>query len=1171
MTVLFSGMKLSAFVQGGPDSFEHLSLEEGLSQSIVSVIHKDRRGFMWFGTQSGLNRFDGYSFRIFKHLPFDSTSISGNDISSITENKDGMLWIGTSTAGLNRMNPRTETFTSFRHDPANPNSIGSDHVGYAFEDSKRQIWIITSAGGVDRMDLRTGRIQRYRHSLSDPESISDDKIYCVTTDAAGNIWFGTSKGLNRYDRNKDAFVRYMHDPNDPESLGYDQVVHIYESPREPGILWIGTADPKSLTDGGGLNRFDVASGKFRRYTHDPSNPRSIGSDLVGMIIEDRSGALWIGTGKGLSHFDRQSGVFKTFIPYPDEKRGHGNTVTAICLDVLGRVWITTIDKASVHCFNPADGSFATYTHNSDGPRRLSGAFVHAMFEDSTGVLWIGTELGGLTKINHYGRKFELRSADPRDPAPLSNGLVRSLLVDKSGCLWAGVLREGLNRYSPDRKSVRYFRPNKKQKGALPNGNIWALCEDRAGNVWAGTLGGGLCRFDKASETFTTYSHDPKNDGSISSDYIRVIFEDSEGRLWVGTETAGLNLYDAGSDSFIHFKHDPGDMASIGANAVRAIAQDASGVIWIGTFGGGLNRMIIKLAPGGGVRTAAFKRYAHDPHNPDGISQNLIQSMCADTKGRIWIGTFGGGLDCFDPKHGTFRHFTEQNSDLPNNVIYGVLCDDAGRIWFSSNRGISRCDPETGIIANYDVSDGLQSMEFNGQAAYKAGNGEMFFGGINGYNSFFPDSIIANPNIPRVAVTDFRIFDNPVQVGGDSPLQANILETSEITLPHWQNDVSFTFAALHYNCPSKNRYSYMLVNYDTRWREGSSTRTAAYTNLDPGEYIFRVRAASGDGVWNLEGVSIRLIIRPPWWKTAPAYVAYVVLFLLLLFGIHRIQHRRITAKEREASLLREAELRASMAEAEARAARAEKERVSHELEEARKLQLSLLPRELPLLPDLDIAVHMQTAAEVGGDYYDFLLDENGRLTVAVGDATGHGLSAGTMVSVIKSLFVANVSSSDIRHFFRNCTRILKQLRLGNLYMGLTLVRIERGVVEASAAGMPPIYIYRHNRGEVDVVTMKGMPLGAFDEFAYQDARLDLNPGDTLLIMSDGLPELFNDRREMYDYGRVCDTFRQCGHMQPQEVINTLVSSADHWRNGCLPNDDITFVVLKMKNGPAKAAA
>jgi serine phosphatase RsbU (regulator of sigma subunit) len=605
--------------------------------------------------------------------------------------------------------------------------------------------------------------------------------------------------------------------------------------------------------------------------------------------------------------------------------------------------------------------------------------------------------------------------------------------------------------------------------------------------------------------------------------------------------------------------------------VRSIVQDESGTIWVGTFGGGLNRMNMERRPGRSAKQVTFRRFKHDPHNPASLSQDLIQSLCVDRDGQIWIGTFGGGLDCFDSKLETFRHLTEENSDLPKNVIYAVLCDDKGRIWMSSNRGISRYDPVSGSVANYDVSDGLQSMEFNGQSAYKARSGEMFFGGINGLNFFFPDSITAIPSIPQVVVTDFRIFDKPVQVGGDSPLQANILETKDIVLPYWQNDLSFAFSALHYNSPGKNRYKYMLENFDAHWRDGSVTRTATYTNLDPGEYVFRVRASNCDGVWNLEGTSIHLVIRPPWWKTVQAYIGYGVIALLLFLGIYRLQHRRITKREREASLLREAVLRASMAEAESRATRAESERVTHELEQARKLQLSLLPRELPKLPDLDIAVHMQTATEVGGDYYDFLVDENGRLTVAIGDATGHGLSAGTMVSLIKCLFVANVLHSDIRHFFHSCTRILKQLRLGNLYMALTLVRIQRGVIEASAAGMPPIYIYRRERGEVDIITLKGMPLGAFDEFVYQDVHFYLNPGDTMLLLSDGLPELFNDRREMYDYGRVCDTFRQYGHMQPQEVINALVSSADKWRNDCLPNDDITFVVLKMKNGPAKAAA
>ncbi|MCU0645997.1 MAG: SpoIIE family protein phosphatase, partial [bacterium] len=381
--------------------------------------------------------------------------------------------------------------------------------------------------------------------------------------------------------------------------------------------------------------------------------------------------------------------------------------------------------------------------------------------------------------------------------------------------------------------------------------------------------------------------------------------------------------------------------------------------------------------------------------------------------------------------------------------------------------------------------------------------------------------------------------------------------------HWQNNISFEFVALHYNQPVKNKYSYILVNYDQDWRPAGSQRTATYTNLEPGEYFFRVRGSNNDGIWNKKGAVIRLLITPPWWKTTWSYLSYAVLLVGLFFASHRFQRIVVEKRERNRAQIREAELRAQAAEAQARAIQAENERKTIELEKARRLQLSMLPKQLPSVPYLDIAVHMQTATEVGGDYYDFYLDEKNDLTVVIGDATGHGLNAGTMVSVMKGLFIANVAQSDFKTFFENCTRTIKRLHLGNLYMALALLKIENDELIYSAAGMPPIFIYRNQTKTVEEVILKGMPLGAFDDFSYQDKHIDLKTGDTILLLSDGLPELFNEKKEMFDYHRVKAAFEKVGHETPEKIIDHFIDVAEQWRNGRVQDDDVTFVVLKMK--------
>ena len=502
--------------------------------------------------------------------------------------------------------------------------------------------------------------------------------------------------------------------------------------------------------------------------------------------------------------------------------------------------------------------------------------------------------------------------------------------------------------------------------------------------------------------------------------------------------------------------------------------------------------------------------------------------------------------------------------LPDNVIYSVLGDKNGNIWVSSNRGITKYDPVKNVFTNYDMDDGLQSREFNGQAEFFSSNGEMFFGGINGFNSFFPDSLNNNPYPPRVAITGFKLFNNTVPIGNDSPLKKHISETKEITLSHWQNDITFEFVALHYNKPEKNKYAYMLENYDENWINTKNQRSATYTNLDPGEYVFKVIASNNDGVWNYEGASIKLLITSPWWQTGWAYFLYFLVGIGLIYTLHKFQHERVVNKERTRTQITEAELRAQTAEAQARAVQAENARKTHELEEARKLQLSMLPKNLPDMPNLDIAVHMQTATEVGGDYYDFYKDGKDSLTIVVGDATGHGLKAGTMVSVIKSLFISNAADTNAKIFFEKCTQTIKQLHLGNLYMALSFVKIENNELVASCAGMPPIYIYRNETKSVEPIVLKGMPLGAFDNFEYKDIKVKLNHGDTILLFSDGFAELFNDKKEMYDYARVKSTFERIGHNDAQQIIDDLVKEVDKWRNGNSPNDDVTFVILKVNN-------
>lgn len=449
-----------------------------------------------------------------------------------------------------------------------------------------------------------------------------------------------------------------------------------------------------------------------------------------------------------------------------------------------------------------------------------------------------------------------------------------------------------------------------------------------------------------------------------------------------------------------------------------------------------------------------------------------------------------------------------------------------------------------------MDDGLQSEEYIGGAYYESRTGEMFFGGIEGVNSFFPKEVRANYYAPDIVITDLKIFNESVPVGRGFSLKKQIYNTEEIHLSHWQNDISFDFVALHFAKPSKKHYAFKLDNYDMHWRYVNHSRTATYTNLDAGEYVFRVKGSNNDGLWNQQGKTIRLVITPPWWRTSWAYVSYFVLLALFAFAIDRIQRGRLSSKE-----TRKAEL--ALLEA-------ENKRKSQELEEARQLQLSMLPKTLPLLPHLVIAVYMKTATEVGGDYYDFHVSMDGTLTVVIGDATGHGMKAGTMVTAAKSLFSSCAPNPDILYSFKEISRCLKEMNFSRLSMCLSMLKIKGHQMQMASAGMPPVYIFRHETRMVEEHLFEGLPLGVMENFSYKVQGSKLHPGDTILLSSDGLPELRNSNDELFGYERIRDIFAEIGANSPDEIVNCLKTESAGWLSHNAPDDDITFVVLKMKN-------
>lgn len=1025
--------------------FSHLKVQHGLSQSAVNCILQDRRGFMWFGTQDGLNRYDGYSFVVFKHDPADSTSLDGSFVVSIHEDRNGVLWVATlnNPGTLNRFDWTTETF---RRTPADSVDLRAAHTSSVFttyEDHAGVRWSGSVGGGVTRFDTKTGSRKEYRHDPNNPASLSDNRVYSVYGDRSGTIWVSTREGLDRYDPSTDSFIHYRHDPKNPQSLSDNWVWPVFEDRN--GNFWVGTVR-------GGLNLFDRARGTFVRYRHDPADPWSLSDDFVLSMYQDASGLLWIGTsGDGL------------------------NT------------------------FHPALRAFRHYAH------------------------------------------------DPTDANSLRDNTIRAMLVDRSGIVWMGT-PAGLERFDPATERFAVYPPdpaNPRKLGDIPN----VIYEDRSGVLWVGTLSNGLDRFDRATETFTHVRHDPSRPQSLSDNRIYALLEDRSGALWVGTYGGGLNRLDRKTGKFTSYQHNPSDSTSLSGKGVWALCEDHEGVLWVGTYGGGLNRYDPK--------TESFVAYRNRRTDPTSISDDNVTCIYEDRSHVLWIGTTGG-LNRFDRATGTFTRFREKDG-LSNDVIFGILEDGDGVLWLSTNRGLSRFDPRSNTFSNYDVNDGLQGNEFNQNAyAKSARTGEMYFGGGNGFTVFHPESVRANAFVPPIVFSSFRRYNTDDAEG--RPIEERGIPVREkLRLSYKDNIVTFEFSALSFYNPAKNRYIYKLEGFSDNWIQLGTERRATFTNLDPGDYTLHVRGSNNDGVWNTDGASLAFVVTPPWWKTRWAYAGYAIVLVAFLYGLRRFEINRREQKAR----VRESELRARAAEAEKRMLQMENDRKSNELEEARALQLSMLPRELPQLPHLELAVMMKTATEVGGDYYDFHLESDGTLNIACGDATGHGMQAGTVVTLMKGLFTSDAARLDITSFLNHASRAIKNIKMGRLLMAFTLVKVCGRRISLATAGMPPVYIYRRLSGTLDEILLKGMPLGAMKNFPYVVHEDELQPGDMMLILSDGLPEQKNAAGEMFDYARLQDVLQQIAHRSPEDILAELWRGVEQWMHNTAQDDDITLIAVRMK--------
>ncbi len=1073
---------LAALAQSAPAAkwnirFKHLTLEDGLSQSMILDILQDSKGFMWFATQDGLNKYDGYSFHVYRPDPQNPHSLQSNIISALEEDTDGAIWVGTNFTGLDRYDRETDRFISYSNDPTNPRSLSNNFVN------------------------------------------------AILVDGDGVLWAGTGLGLNRFHRDTGDFTRYLNIPGDNRSLSHNNINIIYED--KAGTIWIGT--------NAGLNKFDRQSGTFTVYRADPSNPESLRNDFIPALLEDHSGEFWVGTGFGLHRFNRETGECVAYLPDASPGSLSDSNITSIAEDHGNILWIGTA-SGGINTFDRRSEKFSHYRAQGNNPESISSDTIQTLYVDASGLLWIGTGDAALDRFDREIEKFRTYSVDPESSDSLSHNFVYSFSEDSEGMIWLGTNGGGLNKFDPYAESFTRYNAEPNNRRALSSNLVQYVYVDGTDTLWIGTNGGGLNRFNREDETFTRFLNRRGDAASLSNNSVKLIKEDSFGLLWVGTLGGALNVLDRAAGRFTRYQNNPNQPGSFRGVFIRSICETRDRTLWIGTTANGLNRF--------NRESKTFTNFPSDPNNPNSLSNNNIMCIYECAAGNLWIGTFGGGLNKFEPAKGAWTHF-RQKDGLPNDVVYGLLEDEEGCLWLSTNKGLSKFNPGTGRFKNYTYQDGLQSNEFNGGSYFKSTGGEMYFGGVKGFNRFLPRKVEDNKHVPPIVITDFKVFNQRLGIGGDSPLKKHITETRAIHLPYNRNVFSFNFVALDYIIPQKNQYMYMMENFDKDWvRAGSSSRFAGYTNLDPGEYTFHVRGSNNDGVWNETGASIRVVIAPPYWETWWFRLLGLAFLLLLIGLIYRVRMKSISQKTR----------------------------LETEMLTARDAQMSIMPQEDPHLAAFEVSGVCVPAFEVGGDFFDYLwMDhEQSLFGIAIGDVSGKAMKAAMTAVMSSGMLYSKIDCyTSVQDIMTQINRplFLKTDRRMFTALCLASIDIEKREMTFSNAGLSqPLLKTGRTSGYVESVGPR-FPLGSFIDNSYQETRMQLKQGDVVVFFTDGIPEAQNFSGEFYGYDTLKNLLDDMDTVSEPAVRikERIIEDVKRFAGSAPQHDDMTVVVLKVLAG------
>ncbi|MBN1398573.1 MAG: PAS domain-containing protein [Bacteroidetes bacterium] len=815
--------------------FKHLTVNDGLSYGGVITITQDKYGFIWIGTDDGLNRYDGNSFQIYKNDRRNINSIRSGTVSKIYEDSRGVFWIGTANGVdiYDRQNDR------FIRDPR----FSNQKIASIVEDVDGSLWIV-STFNIYHLDVKNDSVEIYsQNDITGGRTRTEETNREMIISRRGEVWIGSSSGIHIYDKKRKLFIQVLHDNNKPNSLLSNNVRSLLED--NAGRIWIGTDAGLDVIDNFDKNPVDYTFYHFKNS----NDPRSITGGTVRTLLEDDKQNLWIGTTNSLDLLD-----LKTF------KKGIN--------------------------------SFIHYKNDPGKRTSLNNNSIYSLFQDNQKNIWIGTYSNGINIISSIPEKFDLFMSEPGFKNTLSNNQVNCFFED-GDILWIGT-EGGLNRYNKKDDTFKHYIHDPLNRKALSSNNILSICKDRYGSLWIGTWGGGLNRFDYGTETFEYYYNDPNDTNSISSNDIFSVIEDKDGNLWIGTLGGGLNMFDRTKKRFVRLNT---QNSGIYSNFVLEIKESKNGDLWLTNY---------TAAVRFDKKKGSYECFVHSDSDSGSISSNRIVCIFEDSNGNIWIGT-NAGLNLWNKTTGKFTCYQKADG-LSDNYINSILEDNDGNLWMGTNNGLSKFLnavnlPEKPKFKNYTYEDGLQGVVFAKRSYLKGKNGIMYFGGTNGFNAFDPGKIMENTYIPPIVITGFEVFNKPVSIG-ERGLGKNWFADEPLVLSYKQSMFSISFAALNYISSKRNQYAYKLEGFDQDWNYVGTRNTATYTNLDPGKYFFRVKGSNNDGVWNEIGVSLPIVIKPPFWETLWFRLILLAVLTVVVYWIYkwRMQTREFAEQKRMDAVL-----------------------------------------------------------------------------------------------------------------------------------------------------------------------------------------------------------------------------------------------------------------------------